>query len=300
MNDRYPAGSGFSSTKAASSGFSLMMRHRGAVIAWSLWMLLVIVVGVAAVIGLIALAAAGDLQALVNADSLETLGPGTAFRVFAIAIPAVLLLIAASWAMSAIIMASVTRMILDSEAPAQPYLRIGGDEWRAFLVSFAYGLLYIVGMMVAMIGAALLWRAGWWAGLAFGAAATLLLIWTSVRLSLAVPLSIAMKRFDLFGSWSLTKGRFWPILGAFILAWLFLVVASIAAGMIGQAAMLSGFAGFAIDGEVGVATIIFGSIATVVYLAAQLIYTVMQTVVLAATPASIYREVGGSWQAEVF
>lgn len=302
MTTQAPRPYSFSATAAASAGFALMWRHRAATLAWSVWMFLLILVGSAAGVGLVALAVAGNLRTIVQAETVEALDPALLTRVIAVAVPAVLVLFAVSWAVSAIVMAAATRMVLNPEEPSKPYLRFGADEWRMFLLSLVYGLIYIGGVVLVIGGGAVLWRVGWWAGLLFGLFASCALIWVSVRLSFAGPLTIAMRRFHLFGSWPLTRGRFWPVFGAYILAWLFLVVASIAAGMVGQVAGLGAFAAIGLDGgsDPGPVGITFAVIGLTIYLAAQIIYTVVQTVVLAATPAAIYREVGGSWQAEVF
>lgn len=43
------------------------------------------------------------------------------------------------------------------------------------------------------------------------------LIWLAVRLSLASPLTFDTRRVRVFGSFALTRGRFWSLLGAYLL-----------------------------------------------------------------------------------
>ena len=43
------------------------------------------------------------------------------------------------------------------------------------------------------------------------------LIYVAVRLSLAPALTFESRRINLLGSWALTRGRFWPLLGAYVL-----------------------------------------------------------------------------------
>jgi hypothetical protein len=44
------------------------------------------------------------------------------------------------------------------------------------------------------------------------------LIYFSVRLSLASPLTFASGRIQVFGSWAMTRGRFWPLFGTYLIA----------------------------------------------------------------------------------
>ncbi|MFV4649089.1 hypothetical protein ACNJUT_21090, partial [Mycobacterium tuberculosis] len=56
-----------------------------------------------------------------------------------------------------------------------------------------------------------------------------LAIWPAVRLSLAEVITFDEKRFSFFDSWSMTRGLFWPMLGAYVLAWLLAVVVTLIA-----------------------------------------------------------------------
>jgi hypothetical protein len=49
-------------------------------------------------------------------------------------------------------------------------------------------------------------------------------IFVGVRLSLASPLTFATRRINLFGSWRLTRGIFWPMLGAYLVAFILALV----------------------------------------------------------------------------
>lgn len=70
------------------------------------------------------------------------------------------------------------------------------------------------------------------------------LIYFSVRFSPAAATSIAKRRFAFFDAWTVTKGRFWGLFGAFVLLWLMYIVGvfilsgvagfAMAAGMMGQ------------------------------------------------------------------
>jgi hypothetical protein len=64
-------------------------------------------------------------------------------------------------------------------------------------------------------------------------AAFLGLFWLAVKFSLTVPVIVAEKRFTIFESFRLTKGRFWPLFGMAILAGVMSIVVSILGSLIG-------------------------------------------------------------------
>jgi hypothetical protein len=43
-------------------------------------------------------------------------------------------------------------------------------------------------------------------------------IYLGVRLSLASPITFASGRINVFGSWAMTRGRFWPLFGTYLIA----------------------------------------------------------------------------------
>ncbi|KQY34382.1 hypothetical protein ASD38_21835 [Caulobacter sp. Root487D2Y] len=130
--------------------------------------------------------------------------------------------------------AAVYRAILrPTEAPLTR-LRFGGDELRLILLSVIVSLLFAVLSLALFIPVAILGVAigsGFGHGESVGATAgvvlvTLLgyllvligLVYFAVRLSLAGVMTFAERRLRVFESWRLTKGRFWPLLGAYGLA----------------------------------------------------------------------------------
>jgi len=79
---------------------------------------------------------------------------------------------------------------------------VGGLYYGLFLFNNAAPGLRIVSMLIGAL-----------APLGFAA----LLIWLAVRLSPAAAASIAARKFAFFSAWGATRGRFWPMLGAFVI-----------------------------------------------------------------------------------
>lgn len=114
---------------------------------------------------------------------------------------------------------SLTTSILWDAKPSTLFaIRIGGIELKVFAVSIALvALNTFAGATAAAVqtdpqnnGALVL----------MGLAVASLTVFLSTRLSLMVPYAIAAGRFDLRGSWELTKGNFWPLVLVFLLAFL--------------------------------------------------------------------------------
>jgi hypothetical protein len=66
------------------------------------------------------------------------------------------------------------------------------------------------------------------------------LIYFGVRFAPAAATSIARRRFAFFDAWTVTKGRFWPLLGSFVLLWLMYFVGVMTLSIIGGFAMGAG------------------------------------------------------------
>ncbi|WP_022696629.1 hypothetical protein [Euryhalocaulis caribicus] len=113
-------------------------------------------------------------------------------------------------------------------------LKIGMDELRLFLLSllFAAGLMaiylaiFIVGMVLGL-AAGLIGQATETGGVLSIAAIILVtisalcaLLYFSVRLSPIFAAAVGERRFAIAEAWRMTRGRFWEIFGAYVLAFL--------------------------------------------------------------------------------
>jgi hypothetical protein len=243
----------FSASDAAFEGFRLVRRNPLALVAWAL---------VYAVLSLGALVAvAGIVEPLIEwserAEALESSNPtpaefGAMFQAFGQIFLQISWLIPISLFVSAVLAAAVARGVLNPKAKGFGYLRCGMDEVRVTAVTFVLGLLMTllcvaVVMVIGMIGgfstaSGANW--GWLIALAAGLGGFGLVIWLAVRLSLAVPITVAENRMAFFDSFAVTKGRFWPLLGMAIIAGVMTLIISFLSSIITMPlGMMSGMEG---------------------------------------------------------
>ena len=225
----------FSATEAAFEGFRVVRRNPMALIFWALFYA-VFMVAIFAMMGpnLISFVTATEqLEQSGTTPTMEDFTPIFQMMglLFAVLLP--LSLIA-----SAMIYAAVARSVLRPGESAFGYLRLGMDEVRVLVVSLVLFIVFMVLMTVAsaIIGAvigmtiAAEMPALWLLVVLLILAAICACIWVAVRLSLAIPITMAERRIAIFDSFSFTKGRFWPLLGMALLAW----VMSIVVGLLGS------------------------------------------------------------------
>jgi hypothetical protein len=210
----------FSPTDAAFEGFRLTRERPGAVLIWAgAYVVFSLAMAVAAVsfVG----PELAQFQALQQspdaAATLVLLNKLTPF--YAIVIPSLIVFFA-------ILTCAIYRAILRPEDRGFGYLRLGADEFRMMQLEVIYFLLWLaavffvtlaVGLVVATLGAIAGPAAGLLSVLA-RAAALAVSLWIFVRLSLAGPMTFAERRLFVFKSWPVTGRAFWPLCGAYLLA----------------------------------------------------------------------------------
>ena len=222
---------------AAFSGFRLVRRRPGILPYW---------IGVQLVFGLASgiffvWSAGGALSQLAQASPQGRPDPGGTLAALGQIAPAYLMLIVA-WALNySVYLAAANRALSRPEESRFGYLRFGADELRqlglvACLILVGVGLYLvmvlaaavIIGVSTVMMGrphgisatASLVSILATFVAVLLGLAG-MVFFW--VRLSLASPITFTTKRINVFGSWSLTRGRFWPILGVQALVLLFII-----------------------------------------------------------------------------
>jgi len=123
------------------------------------------------------------------------------------------------------------RAVLDPAAGRAAYLRCGADELRVTGVMLLVAVGGYVGMLLLVVGAVLIGvlvgdaaGGGWAIGAVAAVLAVGLSLYVLVRLSLAVPLTLQRGAITLRPAWRLSKGRFWYLVGGYLLTALMTMV----------------------------------------------------------------------------
>jgi len=227
--------------------------------------------------------------------------PRRLLAIYARMAPAYLVTLPLGLVAGALVTAAMNRVILRPADRGVGYFKLGMDEVRQAGVQLAFWL------MLGSVGLAFGLVIGVAAAVAKGALAAVTIIavavggcallWLSVRLSLALPLTFDTHRFNLFGSWALTRGRFWPLLGVYALTGVATLAVLLAISIV--LALLAVFA-MAVGGGIGAITggstpgHPAGSGITPIALAGAalggLLYPLMQT-----PAAAIYQQITGGY-----
>ncbi len=220
----------FSATDAAFTGFRIV-RERP--LAAAVWASLQVVMGL--FIGALMVQTAGPALMAIRDNGLAPKDPAVTLGILRQLLPMYSGLLVYSLIFYPILYAAMSRVVLRPADDRFGYLRLGRDELRQLglmllilvLAFIFYVLSLLVLLIVVVIGVVA--GGGAHAGAPPSAAAILVSllgvagflcgwIYLAVRLSLASPLTFATGRVDLFGSWALTRRHFWPMFGAYLLA----------------------------------------------------------------------------------
>lgn len=221
----------FSATDAAFEGFRVAKRSPMTILWWALAYLVVM--------GAAFLAIGSSIPALMSAaEALE--GGGTPqpedFQELGMLYAGIMGVVGpVALIFGAVLNAAVARSVLRPEERAFGYLRLGADELRVLAVTIVLSILAVVLCVVLFgaVGAAagFVQASGqdalWLVVVLLGIAAFLVLIWLSLRFSLAIPITVAERRIAIFDSFSRTKGRSFPLLGMAIIAFVMSILVSI-------------------------------------------------------------------------
>ncbi|MFN7390694.1 hypothetical protein [Brevundimonas sp.] len=290
----------FSATEAAFEGFRIVRRNPLAILFWCLAYVIFFVAFFALVGGQLATIIA-QAQALEGGDpdmaELQALGMSYA-TLLGFGLPMGLIV-------GAVLSAGVARGVLFPADKAFGYLRLGADELRVMVVNIILGIVIGIGSFLlftaVIFGATLVGQsnqgAGVLTGVLLGLAAIVLLCWISIRLSLAVPITVAEKRIAPFASFAVTKGKALPILGMAVIAGImsFLVsllgsivslpVVMMTGGGLDQLATMDGLSTMQIVQSAGAGLLAWGVLNAIV--------SALQLAVLYAPFAAAYRDIKG-------
>ena len=299
----------FSATDSAFEGFRLVRRNPLALVAWTL---------LSAVLTLSALFSLsnmmGPLEAwTVQAEALDGVDQPSLDQVMDMMTGLGAILVQVAWLLpitmvvGAMLSAAVARGVLKPSGDPFGYLRLGMDELRVLVVTFVLGLVMCLCAFVAMLAFGLLIgavRAAGGGGVAVSVgiisflALVWFFIWLSVRLSLAVPITVAEKRFAFFDSFSLTKGRFWPLLGMAVLAFVMVLLVQLLSSIVSMPiALASGMEtwtfGASQDSDAVMAALDVSNPWVIAHALVEAIVSALTVGVLYAPFAAAYRDITG-------
>jgi hypothetical protein len=251
----------------------------------------------------------------VSAGGSTTRDPAATMAAFAHLAPLVPLFLLLALIFYPILYAAMNRAVLNPNDEGLGYIRLGTDELRQLglmLLILGVAIVAYIAMIIAIVivtvpvGLMLGGRSGASPNLAGGLLAGLLgallilavfggWIYVWVRLSLASALTFATRKVNLFGSWSLTRGLFWPMLGAYLVAFILAILVLILTGVINLAVIATAGGGLAsaIRSQPNTPADLL-SPARLISLVVGAISTALVWPVTLTPPAAIYRSLPGS------
>ena len=212
----------FSATDIALEGFRVTRERWVPVLVWSVVEFVYNLVSFA----ILAVMAGPALNAFMAASTTATDPQQVLSKMSALA-PAMLVLLPVGLVFQSVLQCAFFRAVLKPGDKRFYYLSLGRDELRvigAMLLLYVLFILYYMTAAIALITPVVALNAAGLQPLAgifavLGAAAALCaLIYAAVRLSLFVPQVFAEGGTDLRAAWRLTQGRFWVLLGVYVMA----------------------------------------------------------------------------------
>jgi len=213
----------FSATDAALSGFRLVREHLKTV---SVWAALMTVASL--IVSIVTIKLAGpQLAAMMELSSEPSTDPQATLQAMSGMAPLFLFSALYSLVVYSVLLTGVNRLVLRPQDSGGAYLRLGADELRQGLVLIlvnlimfaAYFVVVIITALIAGIGTAIGGAGlGVLLGVLLGVAAFAFLLVLAVRLSFAGAQTFDTGKINIRGSWDLTRGKFWPLLGAYVVA----------------------------------------------------------------------------------
>jgi len=211
----------FSAVDAAFEGFRITWEKPRTLMVWTGFFVILnllmplIIFGLGLNTQMAALEAAADGPARDPAAELESMA--ALAPLYAVLLPVGLVV-------QAVIAAAVFRLVLDPEDSRVHPVQFGQEEVRLILLALAYTFFFLMAVVAAVLvggvvaGIAGAFGAGPLVGILLAFSLIGALVYVAIRMSLGPVITFSEGRVALFDSWAMTRGLFWPILGAYALA----------------------------------------------------------------------------------
>jgi hypothetical protein len=219
----------FSATDAALSGFRLVREHLKTVGIWAVLMTIA-----SLIVSIITIKLAGpQMTAMMELSAEPSSDPQATLKAMEGMGPLFLFSAVYSLVIYSILLAGVNRLVLRPLDSAGAFLRIGADELRQaavlilvnlILLAAYFGLVIVAGVLIGIgiaVGGA---ATGVILGVVLFAGVLAAMVFLAVRLSFAGVLTFDTRKLSIRDSWDLTKGRFWPLFGAYFVALVLAIV----------------------------------------------------------------------------
>lgn len=297
---------GFSAADAAFTGFRVVWERPWAV---AIWALVQFVVSLA--LNLFMAATAGQaFSQLTQVGSQPGADPAKMMALIQQVAPTSVIVLIVTLVLAAVFYAAMNRAVQRPAESRFGYLRLASDELRqlglfVILLGLAFALYLVVALFVAIIVTILSAALGTGAEMGVGLMMAVLLpvlvclfIFLGVRLSLASPLTFASGRIHVFGSWPMTRHRFWPLFGTYLiaLALSFVVtVLTLAIAVMAVAILGGGLQALGPTFQADVSSVpALLTPARLLYLAIVSIGAALSSPITMCPPAAIYRSLAGA------